>query len=104
MKVSRFSEQQIALLLKQVDDGVSVEEVCRKAGISQQTYYRWCNKYGGLIPSEPTAHFFPKVCSLEILSDLMLTSVLKFEFRYKHRICTPRLNDPALHPPEHSSL
>jgi putative transposase len=39
MKVSRFSEQQIAVLLKQVDDGVSVEEVCRKAGISQQTYY-----------------------------------------------------------------
>ena len=38
MKVSRFSEQQIAVLLKQVDDGVSVEEVCRKAGISQQTY------------------------------------------------------------------
>ena len=37
MKVSRFSEQQIAVLLKQVDDGVSVEEVCRKAGISQQT-------------------------------------------------------------------
>lgn len=39
MKVSRFSEQQIALLLKQVDDDINVEEVCRKAGISQQTYY-----------------------------------------------------------------
>ena len=34
MKVSKFSEQQIAVLLKQVDDGVGVEEVCRKAGIS----------------------------------------------------------------------
>jgi putative transposase len=52
MKVSRFSEQQIAVLLKQVDDGVSIEEVCRKAGISQQTYYRWRKKYGGLMPSE----------------------------------------------------
>ena len=41
MKKSRFSEQQIAFILKQVDDGVSVEEVCRKAGISQQTYYRY---------------------------------------------------------------
>jgi putative transposase len=40
MKVSRFSEQQIAVLLKQVDGGASGEEVCRKAGISQQTYYR----------------------------------------------------------------
>ena len=52
MKVSRFSEQQIALLLKQVDDGASVEEVCRRAGISQQTCYRWRKKYGGLMPSE----------------------------------------------------
>ncbi len=39
MKKSRFSEQQIAFILKQADDGFSVEEVCRKAGVSQQTYY-----------------------------------------------------------------
>ncbi|QFT61990.1 Transposase [Roseivivax sp. THAF30] len=52
MKKSRFSEQQIAFILKQADDGLSVEEVCRKAGISQQTYYRWRKKYGGLMPSE----------------------------------------------------
>lgn len=38
MKVSKFSEQQIALTLKQVDEGIGVEEVCRKAGVSQQTY------------------------------------------------------------------
>ena len=52
MKNSRFSEQQIAFILKQGDDGTSVEEVCRKAGISQQTYYRWRKKYAGLMPSE----------------------------------------------------
>ena len=52
MKKSRFSEQQIAFILKQVDDGIGVEEVCRRAGISQQTYYRWRKKYGGLMPSE----------------------------------------------------
>ena len=44
--------QQIAFILKQADDGTSVEEVCRKAGISQQTYYRWRKKYAGLMPSE----------------------------------------------------
>jgi len=38
MKVSKFSEQQIALTLKQVDEGIGVEEVCRKAGVSLQTY------------------------------------------------------------------
>ena len=52
MKKSRFSEQQIAFILKQVDEGIGVEEVCRRAGISQQTYYRWRKKYGGLMPSE----------------------------------------------------
>lgn len=52
MKNSKFSEQQIAFILKQVDDGISVEEVCRKVGISQQTFYRWRKKYAGLMPSE----------------------------------------------------
>jgi putative transposase len=34
MKVSKFSEQQIAFILKQVDDGAGIEDVCRKAGVS----------------------------------------------------------------------
>jgi putative transposase len=52
MKTSRFSEHQIAFILKQAEDRTTVEEVCRKAGISIQTYYRWRRKYGGLMPSE----------------------------------------------------
>lgn len=52
MKKSKFTEQQIAFLLRQGDGGTSVEEVCRKAGILVQTYYRWRKKYVGLMPSE----------------------------------------------------
>ena len=52
MKRSKFSEQQIAFILQQAEQGTSVEEVCRKAGISPQTCYRWRKKYGGLMPSE----------------------------------------------------
>ena len=52
MKRSRFSEQQIAFILRQAEEGTTVEEVCRKAGISQATYYNWKTKYGGLMPSE----------------------------------------------------
>lgn len=52
MKKSRFSEEQIVTALKQVELGVAVEEVCRKYGISQQTYYRWRKQYGGLSASE----------------------------------------------------
>lgn len=52
MKRSKFSEAQIAFMLKQADDGTPVGEVCRKAGISEATYYNWRKKYAGLMPSE----------------------------------------------------
>lgn len=52
MKKTRFTDAQIAFVLKQAEVGVAVGEVCRKAGISEQTYYRWKQKYGGLLPSE----------------------------------------------------
>ncbi len=52
MKRSKFLEAQIAFVLKQADDGTSVGEVHRKAGISEATFYNWCKKYAGLMPSE----------------------------------------------------
>ncbi|MDA9489495.1 putative transposase [Bradyrhizobium sp. LA2.1] len=52
MKASKFSEAQIAFVLKQAEDGAAVAEVCRKAGISQATYFNWKKKYAGLMPSE----------------------------------------------------
>jgi putative transposase len=52
MKASKFSESQIAFVLRQGEDGTPVEEICRKTGISQATYYNWKKKYGGLMPSE----------------------------------------------------
>ena len=52
MKRSKFSEAQIAFVLRQAEEGTKVEEVCRKAGISEATFYNWRKKYGGLMPSE----------------------------------------------------
>jgi len=52
MKKSRFSEQQIAFVLRQAEEGTAVAEVCRKAGISKASFYNWRKKYGGLMPSE----------------------------------------------------
>ena len=45
MKKSRYTEQQISVALKQVELGSSVAEVCRKYGISEQTFYRWKKKF-----------------------------------------------------------
>ena len=49
---SKFSAEQIAYALKQVEAGVPIADVCRKYGISQQTFYRWRSKYGEMAPSE----------------------------------------------------
>lgn len=52
MKASKFSDAQKAFILKQGNDGVPVAEICRKAGISQATYFNWKQKYEGLLPTE----------------------------------------------------
>ena len=52
MKKTKFTEAQIVFALKQADTGVSVQEVCRKIGISEPTIYNWKKKYGGLGVSE----------------------------------------------------
>lgn len=52
MKKSNYTEEQIAFALKQAELGTSVEEVCRKMGISDATFYNWRKKFGGLGPSE----------------------------------------------------
>ena len=48
MRSSRFTEEQIAFALKQAETGTPVLAVCRKIGVSEQTYYRWKKQYGGL--------------------------------------------------------
>jgi putative transposase len=48
MRKSRFSVEQIVYALKQAEMGVAVAEVCRKLGISEQTFYIWKKRYGGM--------------------------------------------------------
>jgi putative transposase len=51
-KASKFTEAQIAFVLRQAEEGTPIAEVCRKAGISDATFYNWRKKYAGLRPSE----------------------------------------------------
>lgn len=56
MKKSHFTEEQIIGVLKEAEAGVLMADLFRKHGVSQQTFYRWKAKYGGLEVSEaPTA-------------------------------------------------
>ena len=52
MKASQFTDAQKAFILKQGAEGMPVAEICRKAGISQATYFNWKKKYDGLTPPE----------------------------------------------------
>ena len=48
MKRSRYSEEQIAFALRQAESGTPVTEVCRKMGVTGQSFYRWKRKYAGM--------------------------------------------------------
>jgi putative transposase len=48
MRKSRFSEEQIAYALRQVESGTPAMALCRKLGISEETFYRWKRKYAGM--------------------------------------------------------
>ncbi len=48
MRKSNFTDEQIAYALHQAEAGTQPAEICRKLGISEQTFYRWKRKYGGV--------------------------------------------------------
>ncbi len=52
MKASKFTDAQKAFVIKQGEEGTPVAEICRKAVISQSTYFNWKKKYTGLLQSE----------------------------------------------------
>ena len=75
MRKSRFSETQIVGIIKESEAGANTKELCRKHGVSPQTFYKWKAKYGGLEVSDVA-----KMRALEdenrrlkrIVADLML--------------------------------
>jgi putative transposase len=48
MKSSRYTAEQVAFAMRQAESGTPVPEVCRKMGISEQTFYRWKKKFAGM--------------------------------------------------------
>jgi len=52
LRKSRFTEEQIILALKQHEAGHTAGEICRKLGVSEQTFYRWKAKFGGMDVSD----------------------------------------------------
>ena len=57
MKKSRFSEEQIIGFIKQAEAGMAIKEICPKGGFSDETFYKWCAKFGGMdVPDARRLH------------------------------------------------
>lgn len=69
MKASKFSDAYKSFILKQATDGVPVADICRKAGISQATFFNWKKKYDGLLP--------PEMRRLKLLEDKNAEAVIR---------------------------
>ncbi len=104
MKRSRLTEEQIAYALKQAELGTKVDEVCRKMGISDATFYKWRQRYGGLGPSElrrlrqleeENAKLKRLVADLS-LDKAMLQDVLSKNFEALAQARTGRRTDAAI--------
>lgn len=52
MRKARFTEHQIIAVIKSVEAGRTVKDVCREAAISEATYYNWKSRYGGIEASD----------------------------------------------------
>jgi len=52
MRKSRFSEEQVIAILAEQEQGMATAEVCRRHGISQNTFYKWKAKFGGMDVSD----------------------------------------------------
>jgi len=48
MRKSRFTDEQIAYAIRQVEQGTPAVELCRKMGISEQTFYTWKKRFAGM--------------------------------------------------------
>ena len=80
MKKSRYKEEQIIAVLKEVDAGAKLQDVTRRLGISEQTYYRWKAKYGGM----------------EVSDAMKLTALEDENRRLKHLVADLTLDNQAL--------
>ena len=76
MKKSRFAEEQIAFALRQAEGGTQVREICRKLGVSEQTYYRWRREYGGLKVDQAKRPLVP-ACHRQSPSDVLTNPLLQ---------------------------
>ena len=76
MKKSRYSEEQIATALRQVEAGAPIPEVTRSLGVSEATYYHWRKKYGPMAVGEIRRLRQLEEENRQLVADLTLEKVI----------------------------
>lgn len=94
MRKARFTEHQIIAVIKSVEAGRTVKDVCREAGISEATYYNWKSKYSGMEASD-----IKKVKDLEDENSSPSVAVIELtetgdQFRRLNGSCLCRIGRP----------
>src|SRR5260221_13388449 len=95
MKRKRYSDEQIAFALRQAENGILVEELCRKLGVPEATFYRWKKQFAGmgvveirrLKPLEEENAKLKRLVADLSLDKTMLQAVLKKSSEVR---CSPR--------------
>lgn len=68
---SAFTETQILRVLKEVEGGRNVKDVCRENGVSEASYYNWKAKYGGIVSSDIKRMYASLSLDHEIIKDVV---------------------------------
>ena len=76
MKKSRYSEEQLAMALRQVEAGAPIPEVTRSLGVSEATYYHWRKKYGPMAVGEIRRLRQLEEENRQLVADLTLEKVI----------------------------
>jgi Transposase len=97
MKGTRHSEEQIIAILKQGEAGLTTAELCRQHGITEQTYYRWKAKYGGMDSSE-TKKLKNRMAGLLVLPRTNLLCFSCIPKPSAGTLCIPRLLETFFRP------
>lgn len=104
MRHSQFTDTEILHLVREADAGVPVDEICRTAGVSLRTFYRWRRRFGGL--SVPAVERMKELQAENLRLRLLVSNLSErlHDAPSSDGRSSPALSDPVRLPPGRASV